>query len=150
MRNLISPPRVVFDANILISGVVFRGPPHLTIRAAEHGLAQSVTCEGVLASLNEKLTQKFAFEFARAAHAVGLIRRMSAAVATPGIVRGVCRDPDDDLILDCALAGDAAIIVTGDKDLLVLNPFTDPRDPKRKVEIIRAVEFLSMLGTTEG
>ena len=35
----------------------------------------------------------------------------------------VCRDPDDNAVLDCALAGGVDAIVTGDKDLLSLHPF---------------------------
>lgn len=35
----------------------------------------------------------------------------------------VCRDPDDDNILAAALAGECVCIITGDKDLLVLDNF---------------------------
>lgn len=35
----------------------------------------------------------------------------------------VCRDPKDDKFLELALSGDASFIITGDKDLLILNPF---------------------------
>ena len=34
-----------------------------------------------------------------------------------------CRDPTDDKFLDLAVNGRADLILTGDKDLLVLNPF---------------------------
>jgi len=34
-----------------------------------------------------------------------------------------CRDPSDDKILEVAVNGGATLIVTGDKDLLALNPF---------------------------
>ena len=37
----------------------------------------------------------------------------------------VCRDPTDDKFLDLAVCGHADLILTGDKDLLVLNPFRD-------------------------
>ncbi|GAP98171.1 hypothetical protein NIES2104_47240 [Leptolyngbya sp. NIES-2104] len=46
-----------------------------------------------------------------------------------------CRDPKDDKILELALNGQAEYIVSGDKDLLVLNPFRD-------VKIVTAEEFL--------
>jgi predicted nucleic acid-binding protein len=36
-----------------------------------------------------------------------------------------CRDPKDDKFLELAVAGRADLIVTGDADLLVLNPFRD-------------------------
>lgn len=35
----------------------------------------------------------------------------------------VCRDPKDDKLLDLAVSGNANVLVTGDKDLLVLSPF---------------------------
>jgi putative PIN family toxin of toxin-antitoxin system len=47
----------------------------------------------------------------------------------------VCRDPKDDKLLELAVSGTADFLVTGDKDLLVLNPF-------RGVEIISPREFL--------
>jgi predicted nucleic acid-binding protein len=40
-------------------------------------------------------------------------------------VRGICRDPDDDAILGCALAGEADYFVTGDADLLALKSFKE-------------------------
>ena len=49
----------------------------------------------------------------------------------------VCWDPKDDRILELALNADAGVIVTGDMDLLVLNPF-------RGVRIVTPTEFLAL------
>ena len=46
-----------------------------------------------------------------------------------------CRDPKDDMYLELALSGKADCIVTGDPDLLVLNPFEN-------IPIISPKEFL--------
>ena len=46
----------------------------------------------------------------------------------------VCRDPDDDAIIACALGGKAKIICSGDDDLLALNGF-------RGLEILKPREF---------
>ncbi len=46
-----------------------------------------------------------------------------------------CLDPEDDRVLELAVNGNATYIVTGDADLLLLNPF-------RGVEIITPAEFL--------
>ncbi len=37
----------------------------------------------------------------------------------------VCRDPKDNKFLELAVCGRADVLVTGDKDLLTLNPFHD-------------------------
>lgn len=51
-----------------------------------------------------------------------------------------CRDPKDNRFLECALAGHADYLVTGDLDLLVLHPF-------RGIPILRPAEFLRRLST---
>jgi len=48
----------------------------------------------------------------------------------------LCRDPKDDIYLELALSGKADCIITGDKDLLVLNPFEN-------IPIITPLEFLN-------
>jgi putative PIN family toxin of toxin-antitoxin system len=47
----------------------------------------------------------------------------------------LCRDPKDDKFLELAFEAGAACIITGDKDLLVLNPFEE-------IPILTAAEFL--------
>lgn len=46
-----------------------------------------------------------------------------ATLIEPGVTIQVCRDPDDDKFLELAVDGNAQAIVTGDVDLLTLNPF---------------------------
>lgn len=60
------------------------------------------------------------------------ILREAATVVTPTRHVTICRDPDDNAILDCALAGRA------DCDLLVLHPF-------RGIRILRPRDFLQLL-----
>ena len=47
-----------------------------------------------------------------------------------------CRDPKDDMYLELAVNGEAKTIISGDSDLLVLNPF-------RKISILTPEQFLS-------
>jgi len=48
----------------------------------------------------------------------------------------VCRDPKDNKYLELAVAANASCIVTGDQDLLVLNPF-------RNIPILTSADFLA-------
>ena len=50
-----------------------------------------------------------------------------------------CRDPDDDAMLELAVNGNAATIVTGDSDLLILNPF-------RGIQILAPADFVRQGG----
>ena len=44
-------------------------------------------------------------------------------LVSPARLVHVCRDPDDDALIQAAIAGDAAYVVSGDEDLLVLERF---------------------------
>ena len=50
-----------------------------------------------------------------------------------------CRDPDDDKLLETALAGGADCLVTGDQDLLEMNPF-------RGIPVLTPAAFVGAVG----
>jgi len=52
---------------------------------------------------------------------------------------GICRDPKDDFILECAQTGNADLIVTGDKDLLSLKSFGS-------IQIVTPRQYLDISG----
>jgi uncharacterized protein len=54
------------------------------------------------------------------------IALLSAQIEVSGALKA-CRDPDDDKLLEIAVLGQADCIVTGDQDLLVLDPFQGVR-----------------------
>ena len=55
--------------------------------------------------------------------ATKLISEAAQIVSHESMVSGICRDPDDDQILSCALSAKADYLVTGDSDLLELKEF---------------------------
>jgi len=59
-------------------------------------------------------------------------------LVTPTTPIHVCRDEKDNSFLECALAANADYIVSGDNDLLVLNPF-------KNIPIIKPADFIKML-----
>ena len=48
---------------------------------------------------------------------------MAEVIDPPPLAQPVCRDKDDDAVLALALAAHADIVISGDDDLLCLNPF---------------------------
>lgn len=90
-----------------------------------------ITSPLVLSEIEEVLSQtllrqKYHLQENQIERFLNLLRMDSLQV--PGLVRvQVCRDPDDDAILGCAVEGEADYLITGDKDLLVLKKYGGTR-----------------------
>lgn len=55
------PEQVVFDTNIWISGLLWRGKPYRCLLLARAGIVQPVYCQAMAAELSQKLRQVFGF-----------------------------------------------------------------------------------------
>lgn len=84
-------------------------------------------CEGIESEVRRILTEKFAWTTARLSKEFDRLLLDALRVPVRGAIRGVCRDPKDDMIVECAVNADADLIVTGDKDLLVLESYGEIR-----------------------
>jgi len=122
--------RVVLDTNVMVSGLLWGGPPRRLLDLARQDTIALYTSAVLLDELADVLArEKFAVPLV--AHGLtpnGILRGYAAlaqTVAAPLIARTVPADADDDAVIACALAAKASLIVTGDRDLLVLHPFQD-------------------------
>jgi predicted nucleic acid-binding protein len=84
----------------------------------------------ILGEVERALRTKFRPPEVRVMEAVALVRRPGRWVDAPPPFAPVSRDPDDDAIFALAKASGSRLFVTGDNDLLVLNPWEG-------VEIVR-------------
>ena len=117
--------RAVLDTNLLVSYLLTHRPPIATL-IDEH-LAQEhfvlISGAALLEELDRVLSyprlRRYYTEEARTRY-VALIAALSEVVDLPESVPRICRDPDDDWVIACAVVGEADIIVSGDRDLLVL------------------------------
>ncbi len=118
--------KVILDANVAIAA------------AASHGLCESIMelclehhevilCEGILDEIEEKLRKKLKTPKPVIDELLQLLRDHVQILEPVEVPRNACRDPNDLMILGLAVAGHADIIVTGDKDLLVLKEFNKAR-----------------------
>lgn len=128
------PVTVVFDTNILFSATGWRGHPFRCVELARAGQIRAVTCAGILSELAEKLPAKLSFTAEQTDETLADYLSFHALVDIPGVLNAVPRDPEDNAVLECAQAGQAQFIVTGDQDLLMLGSF-------QGVEIVTAAEF---------
>jgi putative PIN family toxin of toxin-antitoxin system len=112
---------VVLDSNVIISAANFGSPRSAPVLALEKAVGSDLiaTCDDIDAELIRILLDKFEWSFPRIQHELLRIHRHSVRVTLYGTVH-LCRDPDDNKILECAERARADLIVTGDKDLLSL------------------------------
>jgi uncharacterized protein len=113
---------VIFDSGIWVSALQYGGIPMYALELAliedNFVICVEIECEAV---------RIMAMKFCRSPESV--LERMAAftenatRVAITGKISGICRDPKDDFILECAITGNADVIVTGDKDLLSLETY---------------------------
>lgn len=97
-------------------------------RAIEKAMSQDViaTCEEIEEEVRRVLTAKFLWERHRVDAAFDLILARALRVQLHGTVK-ICRDPNDDIFLECAARASADFLVAGDKDLLVLDRYEGTR-----------------------
>lgn len=127
--------KVVFDTNILVSALVFpggRAEAALLRIIEEHD--QLLLSKPILGELLGVLARKFSRDAEELARTALLLSELSLTVRPRQKLRVVKDDPDN-RVLECALAGRADAIVTGDSALLELREF-------RGVRVISLREYL--------
>ncbi len=117
--------RIVIDTNILVSALLSKtSPPALALAHAivhDQPLASTDTLRELMRVVKSPKFDPFVSLERRDA----LILRFAPLVELVEIIQPVrvCRDSDDDRVLEVAVNGLADLIISGDKDLLALDPF---------------------------
>jgi uncharacterized protein len=131
--------RVVVDTNVLVSAVLFRSSqPAIALRKViQHDTL--LISQAIFEEWNEVLMRPKFDRYLAEALRIEFLETILDDTVWVEIQEPVvaCRDPKDDKFLSLAVNGQADFIVTGDQDLLVLNPF-------RGVAILRPEEFLGI------
>ncbi len=132
--------RLVFDSSVLVSAAIFpTSTPGLVLAAAlAKGsiLLSAPTLREVTEVLERPKFERYMTTDARDRFLEALIRAATPIEPLEAIC--ACRDPKDNKFLELAVAGSAGYLISGDEDLLVLNPF-------RGIQIVTPAEFVELL-----
>lgn len=110
--------KIVLDTNVLVSGIFWTGVPYKILEYWSHGCFDLLVTEDILKEFERTL-----FKLSKGKNAqlvsnwLNLIAENSLLVSVGKKYR-LSNDPDDDKFIDCAIAGKALYIISGDADLL--------------------------------
>jgi uncharacterized protein len=104
--------RAVIDTNVLIAGILWRGPPHALLEHVRAGTVSLVSSPALLAELADAIGRaKFAAILQRTntsrERSLVEVRHLAEVIEPPPLPQPVCRDPDDDEVLALATAAKA-------------------------------------------
>lgn len=137
--------RLVLDSNIYLSAYLSKGLASKILELGQLGKIDIFISEEIRSEVHEKLISKFKADGSDIERHLSILRQATQDVLTFEKVTVVSDDPDDNIILECAKAAGADLIVTSDKHLLKLKRFEQTAivHPKTLVWIIP--EFLGSL-----
>jgi putative PIN family toxin of toxin-antitoxin system len=128
--------KIVLDINIFVSSFFWGGNPRIIMERVIDGKDKLFTCKEILQETATVMSRpKFKVTNEYVTHFIRSIEDIANQISLTGEIQNVCRDSDDDKILECALLADAEYIISGDDDLLVLGEF-------RGIKIVTAKEYL--------
>ena len=113
---------VVVDSGVWVSSFQFGGTPLAALRHA-YKRHQIAICDQILLEPHSVLLTKFGWSTSRIESAIADYLDNTIVLATPGRIGRICRDPNDDMVFECAILTQAGVILTGDKDLLAIGEY---------------------------
>ena len=130
--------RIVVDTNVIASAIFFGGKPYQLLRYIMEDRVDVVASKDIVDEYEEIVSR-----LQRKYQAISTRIPLQELIAKFEIIRvgseiRVCRDPDDDKFISCAVDGKCIYIVSGDSDLLSIGNYGD-------IEILTVADFLSRL-----
>jgi len=132
--------RVVLDTNVYFSAVTNQGPPFRIWRRAVARDFVLVVSPTILREIAGVFREDLKWRESEIVAHLKLVARVAEIVTPRQTLRVIAADPSDDRILECALAGKADLIVSGDRHLRKLKFF-------QGIAIVQPGDFLRMLPT---
>jgi putative PIN family toxin of toxin-antitoxin system len=127
--------RIVVDTNVIVSALVFGGLPRRVFEMVERGHCEFYYSTEIQSETRRVLRDKFGWDEQQLESYLPVLWSLGKRVTPGSRVDAVKEDPDDNRILECAIAAGADMIVSGDRHLLKLAAF-------EQITMLTAREFL--------
>ncbi|MCF6334209.1 MAG: putative toxin-antitoxin system toxin component, PIN family [Spirochaetales bacterium] len=130
---------LVLDTNIYISAFIFSGNSRKVVDMAIENKVDLFISNDILEEIKRVLQRKkFSLNNFQIHSIINEIEAITNIVFPDNELNDICRDRDDHIILECAEKSNAEFIITGDKDLLVLQKY-------HNTQIVSPADFLKIL-----
>ncbi|HLH72641.1 MAG TPA: putative toxin-antitoxin system toxin component, PIN family [Chloroflexota bacterium] len=142
--------RAVVDTNIWISALLNPlGQPARVLQALEEGQFELVVSEPMLSEVEEvlqrpRIARKYGLRPDAGSELAGRLRRRAVLVPITRTLR-LCRDPDDNLVIETAAVGQASVLVTRDDDLKADRDLVQVLQ-RAGIAVLSVRQFLATLG----
>ena len=128
--------KIVIDTNVIASAIFFGGRPKELIEHLVYRRVDAYASIEIISEYRETI-EELSERYPNRPNNIPLTDILFAMkMVEPTTHVDICRDPDDNKFIDCAIDGGCIYIVSGDKDLLSLKSYGD-------IEIVTVSEFLT-------
>jgi putative PIN family toxin of toxin-antitoxin system len=138
-------PKAVLDSTVLVSAFLTEaGISRQLLRESETGNFQICTAEEILSETERVLSEyprirkRYRYPDEAVIEYVSLLRVVAQMITPLPKIKAVVRDPNDDMVIACAVKAKAQYIVSRDKDLLDLGSY-------QQITIISPEGFMQLL-----
>ena len=130
--------KLVLDTNIFISAFYWGGSSQKIIDRIVEGIDELYISSEILDEISDVMSRpKFKSTAEIIKKYTQSIEKIGKKVFISGKIKGVCRDKEDDDIIECGITSGADCLITGDDDLLVLGSY-------QNLKILSIRDYLNM------
>ena len=117
--------KLVIDTNIFISAFLGGKNAKFLLKEVVNDTYELIMSKQQLKEIEQVMKRPKFHKYITSSEIDELINLLSLKIIVPSIYEKIndCRDSKDNMILEEAVYGNAQYIITGDEDLLVLNPY---------------------------
>lgn len=128
--------KIILDTNVFISGIFFSGPPSQILKAWQNSRLQIVLSQEILNEY-QRVAESLLVKFPTIdiLPIIELMTIHGQLIDVEGFDVSVCDDPDDNKFMECAIASNSKIIISGDKHLLNVSGY-------QGIKVLRPREFV--------